>query len=274
MKHRFTAPAKSWAALTLAIAFSTGGAIAIASASSQPPSKPKSCSTSTPCFAETNTSSGNAIEGDANSGDGVFGSSKTNYGTAGESFGVEAGVGGFNHATATDASGVYGSSDNGYGVFGSTGSSAGYGVVSQGNELVEGEIYTSGNCKNGCSKTRRQASFGTRSSEPTIEDVGEAELRNGVARVALSADFVNTIDSSKPYVVLLTPEGDASMYVAGRTAVRLRGARGRRQSRVRTVRLSHHREAVRRPERTTAVQIRRRYLGARAPRAFPSAAAL
>ena len=118
---------------------------------------------------------------------------------------------------ASDASGVYGSSDNGYGVFGSTGSSSGYGVVSQGNELVEGEIYTSGSCKSGCSKTRGQASFGTRASEPDIEDSGEAVLRNGVARVALNADFVNTIDSSKAYVVLLTPEGDASMYVAGRT---------------------------------------------------------
>ena len=217
MKHHFTAPAKTWAALSLAIAVSTGGAIAIANASSQPPAKVKSCSTSTPCLDESNTSSGNAIEGDANAGDGLFGSSKTNYGTAGESFGIEAGVGGFNHAQASDASGVYGSSDNGYGVFGSTGSSSGYGVVSQGNELVEGEIYTSGSCKSGCSKTRGQASFGTRASEPDIEDSGEAVLRNGVARVALNADFVNTIDSSKAYVVLLTPEGDASMYVAGRT---------------------------------------------------------
>ena len=218
MKPRFTAPAKTWAALTLAIALSSGGAIAIANASAQPPAKVKSCSTSTPCLDESNTGSGNAIEGDANAGVGVFGSSKTNYGTAGESFGIEAGAGGFNHAQAADASGVYGSSDNGYGVFGSTGSSSSYGVVSQGNELVEGEIYTSGNCKNGCSKTRGEASFGTRASEPTIEDVGEAALRNGVARVVLSSDFVNTIDSSKPYVVLLTPEGDASLYVAGRTA--------------------------------------------------------
>jgi hypothetical protein len=217
VNHRFTAPAKTWAALTLAIAVSSGGAIAIANASSQPPSKPKSCSTTAPCIQEKNTSSGNAIEGDANSGVGVFGTSQTDYGTAGESFGIEAGVGGFNHATTTEASGVYGSSDNGYGVFGSTGSQSGYGVVSQGNELVEGEIYTAGSCKNGCSKTRGQASFGARSSEPTIEDVGEGVLRNGVARVALGADFANTIDSSKPYVVLLTPEGDASMYVAERT---------------------------------------------------------
>lgn len=48
--------------------------------------------------------------------------------------------------------------------------------------------------------------------------MGEAALRNGVARFALPSDFANVIDSRKPYLVLLTPEGDASLYVASRSA--------------------------------------------------------
>ena len=36
--------------------------------------------------------------------------------------------------------------------------------------------------------------------------------------VAPAHDFAIAIDSSKPYLVLLTPEGDASLFVASRTA--------------------------------------------------------
>ena len=48
--------------------------------------------------------------------------------------------------------------------------------------------------------------------------MGEATLRGGTARIALAADFANVIDTTKPYVVLLTPEGDANLYVANRSA--------------------------------------------------------
>jgi hypothetical protein len=60
-------------------------------------------------------------------------------------------------------------------------------------------------------------SFAARTSQPTIDDVDEATLHAGVAHVALAADFANAIDKRKPYLVLLTPEGDASLYVANRT---------------------------------------------------------
>ena len=92
------------------------------------------------------------------------------------------------------------------------------GRLSQGNILVTGEVYTSGSCQSGCSRTRHEMSFSGRTSQPTLDDVGEGTLRNGIARVPLAADFANAIDASKPYLVLLTPEGDASLYMSNRTA--------------------------------------------------------
>ncbi len=167
----------------------------------------------------TSPSSGVGVEGTAGPGDGVEGTSTTGYGVAGSSSGKNAGVGGFNTDTTQNlAAGVYGFASEGYGVYGQTGSSGSYGVYSQGNAFVDGEIFTSGSCKDGCSRTRHVAAFASRTSQPTIDDVGETALRDGAAHVALAADFANTIDLSKPYVVMLTPEGDAALYVASRTA--------------------------------------------------------
>jgi hypothetical protein len=45
-------------------------------------------------------------------------------------------------------------------------------------------------------------------SEPTTEDFGESQLRDGFARVQIAADFANTIDKSAAYMVFLSPEGD------------------------------------------------------------------
>jgi hypothetical protein len=61
-------------------------------------------------------------------------------------------------------------------------------------------------------------SFSGQTSQPTLDDVGEGMLRNGIARVPLASDIANAIDARKPYLVLLTPEGDAPLYVASRTA--------------------------------------------------------
>jgi len=157
--------------------------------------------------------SGNGVSGASNGG------SQAGYGVQGTSSGKNAGVGGFNSdSTVNLAAGVYGFSSEGYGVYGQTGSSSSYGLYSQGNAFVDGEIFTGGSCKDGCTRTRHVAAFAARTSQPTIDDVGETALRDGVARVALAADFANTVDLSKPYVVMLTPEGDASLYVASRTA--------------------------------------------------------
>ncbi|MBV9718681.1 MAG: hypothetical protein JOZ77_05145 [Candidatus Eremiobacteraeota bacterium] len=169
----------------------------------------------------TNTNTGDGVDGTAaKAGSGVFGASQSGYGVLGQSSAKDAGVGGFSFSknTSEGAAGVYGQSLTGIGVYGFSQSSSSYGLYSQGNAFVDGELYTEGSCKNGCSRNRGEAAFAARTSQPTIDDIGESELRHGVAHVALAADFANTIDSNKPYVVLLTPEGDAALYVASRTA--------------------------------------------------------
>jgi hypothetical protein len=214
------ARAKVWAALTLSLFVTTAGAITIANAqgNTQFEKKAKGCSSTAPCLDYTNSSSGPAIQGNSTNGAGLYGYSPNYYGVFGDSQGQFAGVGGNNTEAASGGSGVYGQSSNGFGLYGYTGSSAGFGVVSEGNEYVNGLIYTSGDCQDGCSKTRHQASFAARTSQPTIDDMGEATLRNGSAHVALSGDYANAIDTHKPYLVMLTPEGDASLYIANRTA--------------------------------------------------------
>jgi hypothetical protein len=215
--------AKVWAALTLAVAVTSTGLIAIASAQENgqhaAPSKAKHCAGSAACLDGNNTGTGPGVQGsNTGTGPGVQGTSTANFGVVGRSSGLQAAVGAFNSDAGSDASGVYGQSLNGYGVYGENPNGTGYGIVSNGNALVTGEIYTGGACHSGCIGVHHQASFSARSSQPTIDDVGEGALRGGSAHVPLAPDFANVIDSSKPYVVLLTPEGDAALYVANRTA--------------------------------------------------------
>ena len=209
-----------WAGFTLAALVAASSAVAIANAEGGQhharPDKVKQCASSGPCLAESNTSSGVGIQGSSSTGPGLSGTSGAYYGVLGQSGGFFAGVGGYNTDAAAGAAGVYGQSDNGAGVYGY--SVTDYAIIAQGNEYVSGEIYTGGACNNGCNKTRKMLSFVSRVSQPTIDDVGESALRAGAARVALAPDFANAIDAHKPYVVLLTPEGDASLYVTNRTA--------------------------------------------------------
>jgi len=86
-----------------------------------------------------------------------------------------------------------------------------------GNAVISGEIYTDGQCVNGCAKDRER-SYAPRESEPTMEDVGEGQLVDGIASVALDLAFANVIDTKSKYSIFLTPEGDSNgLYVAGRT---------------------------------------------------------
>ena len=55
-------------------------------------------------------------------------------------------------------------------------------------------------------------------SQPTLEDVGEAQLINGVANVALEPKFASAIDRNSSYLVTVTPEGECrGLYVALRS---------------------------------------------------------
>jgi hypothetical protein len=240
-----------WAALTLAGAVTAVSAFAMANAQGAAhrlqPDKAKTCSSSVGCVDDTNTSSGPGLEG-TNTGSG--------YGVLGLSSNFQAGLSGQNTFTGSGGSGVYGTSPNGPGVNGS--SSDGYGVEAQGgsqsaialyvvggsngidaddvlqaynsnkSEFVyfndTGGIEASGGfsdavpCRQGCSKTRRVVSYAAQTSEPTLDDVGEATLREGHARVAIDAALANVMDATRPYVVMLTPEGDAgTLYVTNRT---------------------------------------------------------
>jgi hypothetical protein len=132
-----TARAKVWAALTLAVAVTTSSAIAIANAQGSGrhavrPDKVKNCSGSGACIGGTNSCAGPGVEGNAT----------TFYGVLGPASGANAGVGGYISATSSGASGVYGQSENGYGVYGFSEAASGYGLASQGNAFVSGEIFT------------------------------------------------------------------------------------------------------------------------------------
>jgi hypothetical protein len=62
---------------------------------------------------------------------------------------------------------------------------------------------------------REASAFGSKTTSPTIEDNGTAQLVNGVATVALDPTFAQSIDLHSAYHVMLTPDGDTrGLYVA------------------------------------------------------------
>jgi len=68
--------------------------------------------------------------------------------------------------------------------------------------------------RNGGSAT----AFGSQATSPTMEDNGTAQLVNGMATVKLDPTFAQTIDASKAYQVMLTPDGDTrGLFVATKT---------------------------------------------------------
>jgi hypothetical protein len=252
------APATRTAGLTLAAAVAALGAISVANAAgvgkdggvrSDASALVKKCASqdySSGCIAGINSSVGNGVFG-RNTAGGI--------GVEGQSDGRSAAVMGYNDGKAggygVSARSLYGDalysySDTGASVFaesglgggtasvplwleshGSTGAPLilgewGSNVVLEadiaGNLYLSGLLYSSGNCRNGCSRTRHLTSFGARTSEPTLDDDGEGTLHGGSAHVALDPAFENAIDTAKPYVVMLTPEGDAGLYVTNRAA--------------------------------------------------------
>ena len=60
--------------------------------------------------------------------------------------------------------------------------------------------------------------YAAKHASETLEDEGEAVLRNGTAHVALDPAFASVISSRQPYLVFTTPQGDTrGLYVANRT---------------------------------------------------------
>lgn len=97
-----------------------------------------------------------------------------------------------------------------------------------GNLGVTGFIVSGQDCS-GCGAHRKVLSYTATLSVPTIEDVGEGQLRGGQALVDIDHSFRSAIDPAAGYLVLLTPEGDTrGLYVAerrtGRFVVRENGS--------------------------------------------------
>jgi len=67
-------------------------------------------------------------------------------------------------------------------------------------------------------KPAQSRSYASRQDVPTMETVGEGQLTNGSARVALGA-YASKIDASKNYLVFITPQGQTqgTLYVAGKS---------------------------------------------------------
>jgi hypothetical protein len=83
-----------------------------------------------------------------------------------------------------------------------------------GNIHMAGLLYSQGSCSQGCSRTRRVASYAPRESMPSMEDIGEGQLVAGEAHVRLDPAFANVIDRHASYVVFVSPEGESrGLYV-------------------------------------------------------------
>jgi hypothetical protein len=87
-----------------------------------------------------------------------------------------------------------------------------------GNLTLAGEIFSAGDCSQGCARTRRVVTYAPRETLPVAEDAGEATLVRGRAEVRLDPAFANIVDLREPYLVTLTPEGESrGLFVAART---------------------------------------------------------
>jgi len=93
-----------------------------------------------------------------------------------------------------------------------------------GNLTITGILTTGGSCSTGCARTAsepgaRVATYAPRESEPTMEDVGEAQLVSGQTYVRLDPAFANVIDQRSSYLVFITPEGDSrGLFVTQKTS--------------------------------------------------------
>jgi hypothetical protein len=215
--------------LGFAVASITASSLTIRPASAgQNPKPDKStttCSSANPCKNYVNNGAGPGLNAQAANYDGMqartYNPSATQQGRSGiAAFDASTDGGSGNYGVFGGAvgagTGVDGTTQTGIGVLGRAfGGLAGY---FDGNVQVNGLLYTNGSCKAGCSKTRHVITYPSRQSEPTIEDVGEANLVGGHADVLLDPAFANVIAPRTRYLVFITPEGETgSLYVAQRT---------------------------------------------------------
>jgi hypothetical protein len=67
---------------------------------------------------------------------------------------------------------------------------------------------------------RNLVSYASRQAQPTVEDLGEGRMVNGLAHVSLDPTFAATIDKRTNYLVFITPDGDSrGLYVTEKTTL-------------------------------------------------------
>ncbi len=147
------------------------------------------------------------------------------YGTGGSAGGIFESTGGGSYGVQGIGGtyGVIGYSDvnNGYGVYGSDGSNpltyAGY---FSGDVAVVGDFVVTG-IKAATVKTDNgeyRLLYAQESPENWFEDFGTVQLVNGRALVNIEPIFAQTVNTTVPYHVFLTPEGDCrGLYVANKS---------------------------------------------------------
>lgn len=188
-------------------------------------------------FAESGSGAG--LFGESASGNGVFALSSSLRGVVAETSTGPAGVEAFADGVTTPSDPAGGGTGNAlyvqnnssfasiWGYQAGAGEmmgleSAAHGVVltvdNAGNVHISGTITTAGSCSSGCSATRHALEYAPRVTQPTLEDVGEAQMVGGQAYVRLDPAFANVIDLRSRYMVFITPEGDSNgMFVTAKS---------------------------------------------------------
>lgn len=167
------------------------------------------------------TDAATGVYGDSVNGSGLRGRSQTGYGVFGFS---NAGIGvkAETFSNAAPALLVYSAALPGPEILATD--RGGKDVMSldtSGNMILSGTLTQNGTPA-AVSRTPSGAklvTYSARQSQPTTEDVGEGQLRNGAAYVRLDPSFASIIDHGMRYHVFITPEGNAqSLYVTNKTS--------------------------------------------------------
>jgi hypothetical protein len=176
------------------------------------------------------------VEGDGgSSGTGVFGQGDTGVYAAGGGTGVFATAGSSGDGVQAQgyfgvrsfASGLNSASyfadcdTQGFVMIGQNGGGHVMSIDCAGNAIFKGSVTQFGSPATVTHKSDGHAvvAYSPRVSRPTMEDVGEAQLRNGEAYVKLDPTFAQTIDARAGYLVFITPNGDSrGLYTTLKTA--------------------------------------------------------
>jgi hypothetical protein len=105
-------------------------------------------------------------------------------------------------------------------VFATFSGSGGYcDAFTNGNLTCSGSVGGHAILPNAAGGSRDVALYAVQAAENWFEDTGSGQLHNGVAIVALDADYAQTVNTGMPYQVFLTPDGDCKgLYVSQKSA--------------------------------------------------------